>query len=355
MKILIDINHPAHVHYYRNFIKIMEGKGHKFLIISRNKEIEHYLLRTYNIPFIDKGKGKKSLIGKLFNYFTNVGIILKHALKFNPDLLIGSPYSALVSKMIFKPHISFGDTDHAKLTLKLTNPFNNYMLTPSCFIGDLGKCHIRFDGYLELCYLHPNYFIQDETILDKMGIKADEKFVIMRFVSWNAQHDIGHTGLSNEMKERLVIELSKKAKVFITSECSLTDDLKKFQINIEPERIHNALYYSSLYIGEGATMASESAMLGTPAIYINSLTAGTLKEQEKYGLLFEYRNSEGLLDKALQLLDDPDLKSKFRAKQQKMLSEKIDVTAFMVWFVENYPNSAKQMKTNSLEIQNKFR
>ena len=30
MKILIDMNHPAHVHYFRNFIKLMEAKGHEF-------------------------------------------------------------------------------------------------------------------------------------------------------------------------------------------------------------------------------------------------------------------------------------------------------------------------------------
>ena len=29
-----------------------------------------------------------------------------------------------------------------------------------------------------------------------------------------------------------------------------------------------------------------------------------------------------------------------------MLKEKIDVTAFMVWFIENYPESAKIMKEN---------
>lgn len=32
MKILIDINHPAHVHYFRNFIKLMVDKKREFLI-----------------------------------------------------------------------------------------------------------------------------------------------------------------------------------------------------------------------------------------------------------------------------------------------------------------------------------
>ena len=51
MKILIDINHPAHVHYFKNFIKIMEKKGHEFLIISRNKEINGLKLPISKIIF----------------------------------------------------------------------------------------------------------------------------------------------------------------------------------------------------------------------------------------------------------------------------------------------------------------
>jgi predicted glycosyltransferase len=45
MKILIDIGHPAHVHYFRNFIKLMEQKGHSFLIIAKNHNITYKLLR----------------------------------------------------------------------------------------------------------------------------------------------------------------------------------------------------------------------------------------------------------------------------------------------------------------------
>jgi hypothetical protein len=95
-------------------------------------------------------------------------------------------------------------------------------------------------------------------------------------------------------------------------------------------------------------------MLGTPAIYVNTLSAGTLEEQEKYGLLFGYRNSEGILEKALELLKTPNLKEEFQARRQKMLADKIDVTAFMVWFVENYPQSVQMMKDNP-DYQDNFR
>jgi hypothetical protein len=40
----------------------------------------------------------------------------------------------------------------------------------------------------------------------------------------------------------------------------------------------------------------------------------------------------------------PNIKVEWQKRRMKMLSEKIDVTAFMVWFVENYPQSIKVMK-----------
>ena len=59
MKIFIDIGHPAHVHYFRNFIKIMEKNGHHFLILARDKEITQELLNHYKIPYVSRGKGAK--------------------------------------------------------------------------------------------------------------------------------------------------------------------------------------------------------------------------------------------------------------------------------------------------------
>ena len=355
-KILIDIGHPAHVHYFKNFIKIMQSKGHQFLIVSRNKEIEHYLLKKYNIPFFDRGKGQKSLIGKAAYYFKAVYFIYKKAKSFNPNLVVSfaSPYAAIVSKLIRKHHIVFNDTEHAKLSHLLTDPFSKWILTPSCYKKDLGKNQIRFNGYMELCYLHQNYFVPNASIFDTLGLRKDEKYIIMRFVSWEASHDIGHSGLRLEMKKKAVKELSQYARVFISSEGKLPNDLKSYQINIPPEKMHDALAFATLFIGEGATMASECAALRTPAIYVNSLTAGTLEEQERYGLIYNFRNSDGVLERALELLKTPNIKKVWQKKRGKMLSEKIDVTTFMVWLVENYPESVRIMKDDP-DYQYKFR
>ena len=47
MRILIDIGHPAHVHYFKNFIWQMQKKGHEFMITARDKEVALNLLDKY--------------------------------------------------------------------------------------------------------------------------------------------------------------------------------------------------------------------------------------------------------------------------------------------------------------------
>lgn len=348
MKIIIDIGHPAHVHYFRNLIKIMKNKGHEFLIFARDRKGIFDLLNAYSLDFVSRGKGFTNLFGKILYIPYADCKIYKASKKFKPDILFSfaSPYLAHVSKVLNKSHVVFDDTEHAKFNHAFYKPFSTFIFTPSSFTKNFGSKHIRFNSFMELCYLHPKLFKPNVEIISHCGIKINEKFIVMRFVSWRAAHDIGQNGLSLGMKRKIVIELSKLAKVFISSEEELPEDLKPFQLKIPPDKIHDLLAYATIYIGEGATMASECAMLGTPAIYVNSLNAGTLEEQEKYGLVYNFRNSKGVLEKAIELINYPSLKEEFQKKKRKMLSDKIDVTAFMVWFIENYPESKTVMKKN---------
>ena len=69
MKILIDIGHPAHVHYFKNFIWIMQKNGHEFCITARNKEVALELLDNYGLNYIERGKGANSILGKILYLF----------------------------------------------------------------------------------------------------------------------------------------------------------------------------------------------------------------------------------------------------------------------------------------------
>ena len=113
--------------------------------------------------------------------------------------------------------------------------------------------------------------------------------------------------------------------------------------------MHNILAFATMLFGESATMASECAMLGVPSIYLDSTGRYYTRDlEEKYGLVFNYTESledqEKAIHKGLEILNTPNILDEWQKRRNKMLSEKIDVTAFLVWFVENYPESVKVMK-----------
>jgi len=335
-------------------IKIMTEKGHCFRVISRNKEIEHYLLRNYNIDFISRGTGKKTTLGKVFYFFYATFFLLKHIFLFKPDVVIsfGTPYPAISSWLLRKPHISINDTEHAKMHHMLTDPFSKVILTPSCYNKDLGGKQKRFNGYMELCYLSPKYFKPDVTIYDYLDIPKGTKYVIFRFVSWNAVHDQGHQGLTIENKITVVKEYSKICKVFVSSESELPPEIEKYRIKIHPEKMHDVLNYAALFFGESATMASECACLGTPAIYIDNDGRGyTDEEEEKYGLVFNFSESEidqeNAILKGKEILENPSFYN-WDKSRKLMLKDKINVTDFFIWFFENYPNSIKAINESDL-------
>lgn len=348
MRILIDIGHPGHVHLFKFFAHEMIAKGHAVHFTVREKEFEIKLLEAEGFSFTNFGKHYKTKPGKAWGLLKYTLKSIRTGWKFKPDLLLshGSLYNAFASFVLRKPNIAFEDTGNHE-QVRLYKPFTQAILTGTSFHKNYGEKQVWYDGYHELAYLHPAVFTPRAQVGDLLGIPEGTPFVVVRFVSWNASHDVGQSGFSNSEKIRLVQELAQSHTVFITSEGQLPPELEPYQIRIAPEQMHDVLAHATLFIGEGATMASECAMLGTPAIYVNTLLAGSLIEQEqRYSLVFNFSNSEGVSEQIHALFAMPDLKAEFQRRRQRLLSDKINVTAFTVWFIENYPASQNLLKTD---------
>lgn len=78
-------------------------------------------------------------------------------------------------------------------------------------------------------------------------------------------------------------------------------------------------------------MAAESAVLGTPAVYVNSLRMGYTDEIEaKYGLLVNcqgaYRHQRAI-DSAVSLLESD---TQWEKKRAQLLEERTDTTAVIL-------------------------
>lgn len=353
MNILIDIAHPAHIHLTRNVYFKLIGNGHKVIVTVKDIPAAISLLKRYEIPYVFLGKKSDSLLGKLLmQLIYNLKITLliyKHniAIGFGSSLTLAQLSKFTRMKSII---LDDDDDDVEPLFVKYAHPYTDVILTPRS-IKRKSKNTIYYNGYHELSYLHPNQFKPDSSVLSEIGLLNNEPFFILRFNSFKAHHDIGVQGLSIESKRKLISLLSKYGKIFITTERDIDDEFKNLQLIIAPEKIHSLMYYATMFIGDSQTMTSEASILGTPAIKCNTF-AGKLsipnEFEKKYGLCFSFLPNEqdNFFIKINELLVTPDLKSKFRRQANEMLVEKINVTDFFVWFIENYPDSKKMMREN---------
>ncbi|MGD0534046.1 MAG: DUF354 domain-containing protein [Methanoregula sp.] len=352
MKILVGMMHPKHVYMFKNFIQEMTEQGHEVEIVAIEKDLTLTLLKKFQIPFKLIGNNPTSTFGKLSSLPQWTYQTYKIARRFKPDIFIGQafPHFAYVSALQKKPYIIFEDSEPAHVVQAITFPFATYIVTPSCYREDLGNKHIKFKGYFELAYLHPNNFSPSRSVLEELKLQEGEKFIVLRFVSWNAIHDIGQNGgFDLNTKIRLVNELTKYCKVFITSEGYLPPELEKYRITISPEKIHDLLFFAQMIVGDSQTMTTEAGVLGTPAIRCNSFVGindmGNFLDLEKnYTLIYNYTDSQEAINKAIELIQRSDLKKEWRIKREKLIDETIDFTQFMVNFVERFNDKVRSSK-----------
>ncbi|MCM1986719.1 MULTISPECIES: DUF354 domain-containing protein [Methanococcoides] len=342
MNILVGISHPKHVYMFKNFINEMGNRGHQIKIVLIKKDNNNELLDDFNLDYIQIGENKPTFLKKLLSLLKRELNTYNVVRDFKPDVFIGQalPSLAHISFLVRKPYFIFEDTEHATQVHYLTFPFTKYIVTQKGYWDDLGKKQIHYNGYFELNYLHPNHFQPDPSILEKLGLAEDETYSILRFVSWEALHDQSNKGFSLPMKRKIVRELEKYGKVFISSEKELPEDLRKYQIQLPASDMHYLMNYATLFMGESSTMASECAVLGTPAIFIDFCGRGYTNHQEaEYGLVFNFKNDvesqEKALEKAIELISDNDLKNKWETKRERMLKEMDDGTQFMVKLIED--------------------
>ena len=346
MRYLIDLGHPAHLHFFRNVTLRLNREGHEILFTGREKDILVKLANEYFLEILVLGKAQKGIVKMGFEVFQHQAKIIELIRSFKPHamLAIAGTFIAVPGFLTKTPTYVFYDTEHATISNLLSYPFATCIYVPKCYRGDIRWRHERYNGYHEQAYLNPDVFTPDPLVLQEAGLKDGQKFSILRFVNWEAAHDVGLKGISLDNKFKVVHELSKFGPVLISSEGNLPWELEPYRCKIPVSRMHHLLAYASLIFGESATMASEGALLGVPGIYIDPVGRGYTDQQEKeYGLVFNFhpeRQNEAIT-KAVEILTNFD-KNFWRAKQSRLLAEKINVNDLVYRIAIDLPYSRKQ-------------
>jgi hypothetical protein len=260
---------------------------------------------------------------------------------YSPHLLLGfhNPYIAQCGAFTRTPSLIFTDTEHVGIATLLTYPFATKICTPSWFEEPVNSSrHMVFESFKELAYLHPLYFSPDPLIFSRLGLSPVDPYIILRFISWEASHDIRLKGMRQGSEGEVLRVLQQYGRVFISSERPLPPELETLRLTLPPQEIHSVLAHAALYFGEGGTMAAEAAILGTPSIHVEEddrglptgARSGNFKRlRDRYDLLHFYADQQEALRDAMEILTTPGTKRAWQDKRQKLLNECVDVTSWM--------------------------
>lgn len=342
LDVVVTVQHPAHVHFFRNVVDELERAGHRVFVFAREKDLTTDLLRAYDIPHTVLAGQADSLPGLVGVQLRYEWRLLRAARRIDPDVMmaIGGLAVSHVGKLLDARSVVFIDNEDV-LSNYASVPVADVVCTPQRFESDYGDGHVRYPGYHELAYLHPEVFDPDPSVLTAHGVDHDRPYSVVRLVGWNAHHDVGEGGFSDEGRQRLVSTLAERGDVYVTSESPLPPAFEPYRLPVPSHVVHHLLASADLYVGDSQTMATEAAILGTPAVRSNSFAGdgdmSNFRElEERYGLLVSTPDEREAIRTVRQLLEDGDAANEWEVRRAELLAEKVNVTEFVVDLVAGF-------------------
>ena len=339
MKYLFELNHPKHYYQFKYIMQLLKQDGHEIFVIARDKDVLLKILDEEKVKYSIFGEHQKKMINKIFGTIPILVNYLRIVNKINPDVIISkaSFYGTFTAWIIGRKSVIFPDSEVVKVTNRYVAPIATKIITPATFGLDFGAKHIRVNGFFEDCYLSPAVFKPDVNVLEQYGLKRP--YAIFRFVGWYANHDVGNKGFTASQIKDMISAAEKNMTVYISSEKPLPVDFEKYRLQIPSSLMHHALAFADLYLGDSQTMATEAALLGTPAIRSNSFVGPNDMTnfkvlQEKYNLLFNIADFHDVLRKLGELAENSQ-KQEWIDKQRQYFLHVGDTNRQITEILEN--------------------
>jgi hypothetical protein len=333
VRVLFDVTHPALVHLFVPAIEALEAGGHDVTVAAREKDVTAGLLDAAGVPYAvvsQAGSGPLSRVGELLE--REIGLA-RLARRVDPDVIVSQvdPAAVHAARLVGARAVVFDDSEHERLVAGLTHRFADVVCTPTGFDRNVPNQR-RYDGFHELAYLHPNRFTPDPAALRRHGVDPESPYAVVRFVAWDAHHDLGRSGFSPAGKQQLVEALDGHGTVYVTAEGDPPAAVGGSSLPVEA--VHDLLAFADCYVGDSQTMATEAAVLGTPAVrtsaFVGDDDMSNFRELEtEYGLLRSFADEDAAIDRAVEFLKAPPHET-LAHRRERLLADKTDVTAFLL-------------------------
>jgi hypothetical protein len=311
MKIIIDILHYAHMNFFKQAIFHFLKNGIDVeLIVQPRGNLERIIQYEYGLPYTVLGYYEKSFIRKTLSCFYRDFLLYQYLRKSNFDIAAsGQSINVAHATIPFrKPSIIFTDDVEFGLEVYPYKFLATHIVIPR-FIKINGRNILRYKGFKELAYLHPNYFTPSTKVLSEYNLKQSQ-YVFMRDVS---NSSLNYTHLEEGYLSKVCPYLKDMGfDIVLSLENPIHHEKysKYCTILQEPvSDIHSLMHYASLTIASGDSMARESVLLRTPAIYTGKREMAVNSELVKKGCLFKRDNLNEIVTCVIQIIEG-DLKKK---------------------------------------------
>lgn len=339
MRYIFELNHPKHYYQFKYVMQALASQGHNILVLARDKDVLLDVLEEEGVEYTLFGKHRKKMSAKIMGTFSIIKNYLSIVHRYHPDVIVskGSWYGTFTAWLTRKKSVIFPDSEVVKLTNNYVVPLCTQVVTPQSFKLDYGKKHSRVAGIFEDCYLSPQVYKPDPSIVEKYGLQ--KPYAVLRFVGWFANHDVGNKGFNSEEKKTLVQKIAKNMTVYISSEKELPEELQQYRLPTPASSIHDVLSFADLYVGDSQTMAAEAALLGTPAIRCNSFVgpndmSNFIMLQKDYGVLFNIADPSQATAKAEELSQQSH-KAEWQQKREQYYAQIGDINASITHMLTN--------------------
>lgn len=287
-KVLFDLVHPADALFFFHAIRSLQRDGIEVRIASRAKDVLVPLLDELGLPHLPLTRAGTGRAGLMRELLLRDWRLWKLARRFRPDAMVGFGGVAIshVGRLTGIPSLSFYDTEHAGLQIRLALPFISEWHVPESWQGPEAKGRtFRFKGGKQFAYLHPDHFVPDRAVAEAAGWEAGRDNFLIRTVAWRASHDRGRSGFTPERLRTIVALLGGRGRVHISAEGGLPADLEPLRYRGSAVAFHHLLAHCRLCCGESITVASEAVMLGVPVLLQIDKDYGYVAEQQEAGLI----------------------------------------------------------------------
>ncbi len=352
MKILVDMVHLADVNFYKNALNEL-NKRHDITITVLNRgNLLKVITKEYpDFKVVPLGTHYKGKLGKIMGLVQRSLGFMSLYLKDKPDVVTSFGfYPGVVAKPLGIPAVLFHDDYEYQFIFNMCKRFATNFFIPdsirtklpedlqSSKNGSTDKIQF-YNGFKETAYL--KNFKPDASCLSRLDL-VGKPFVFCR--------DIDSISLNYDDYE--LIDLApafQKLKdqgytilYYPEKDHDRYDHLVTKLLGGIPDIMH-LQYFASLTISSGDTIARESALVGTPVIYVGGRQMAVNLPLEEMGLIFSTEDQEKVLTYVDKLLQ-PGFKKIMKQKINDAGWE--DITKVITTALEQHePKKAKAQQT----------